>query len=189
MTVDDGGAPNFDPPMATLAICKPHIRRGAQSGDLVLGFTGRALGDNPHAVLWAGVVKEKLSFEDYWEDRRFQRKKPGHRSMPDNIYRPRGEWFEQVPNEKHNKPRQMAADLAGEWVLAFERYWYFGDRRPELPARFGLRLTTSRRGHRWNDLDPSESAALVRWLDGKAGTRGGGTRSRKVSAGRRKRSC
>lgn len=41
IATDVGGAPNFEGPAATLAICKPPIRRGAGIGDLVLAFNGR----------------------------------------------------------------------------------------------------------------------------------------------------
>src|SRR4051812_614357 len=85
---DDGSAPNYDPPFGTLAICKPKIRKGANPGDLVLAFAGRELGRDPHRVVWAGRVIEKLTLEEYWADVRFQCKKPNASHVPDNIYRP-----------------------------------------------------------------------------------------------------
>ena len=59
MTCDDGSAPNFEAPNATLAICKPKVRLLAQPGDMVMAFTGKALSPEPHAVCWAGEVTEK----------------------------------------------------------------------------------------------------------------------------------
>ena len=47
---DAGSAPNYDPPMTTLAICKPRIRLTADVGDLVLAFTGSRLGPEAHGV-------------------------------------------------------------------------------------------------------------------------------------------
>jgi Nucleotide modification associated domain 2 len=40
ITTDKGAAPNFEPPEATLTICKPRIRRKAELGELVLAFNG-----------------------------------------------------------------------------------------------------------------------------------------------------
>lgn len=36
IAVDSGGAPNYDAPAVTLAVCKPRIRKKARIGDLVL---------------------------------------------------------------------------------------------------------------------------------------------------------
>jgi len=120
IVVDRGGAPNFEPPLPTLAVCKPKIRLKADKGDLVLAFTGRTLGPEPHAVRWAGIVGERFTFEEYWNDPRFVTKKPGVADHPDNIYRPNGTGLEQVTNETHDR-RSMETDLGGRHVLAFDR--------------------------------------------------------------------
>lgn len=52
IVVDSGAAPIYDTPCTTLAVCKPRIRRKANVGELVLAFA------------------------DYWNDARFQTKKP-----------------------------------------------------------------------------------------------------------------
>jgi hypothetical protein len=72
---------------------------------------GKSLGSNPHAVRWAGVVVEKLTFEDYWSDRRFKVKRPDFSSTPDNIYRPAASGFEQVKNWRtvRSKPKRISA--------------------------------------------------------------------------------
>lgn len=165
IATDAGSAPNYDPPCVTLAICKPRIRMSAQPGDLVLAFNGSGLHPNPHSVRWAGMISEKLSFTDYWDDPRFQSKKPDRCARPDNIYRPAGLEFHQVPNPVHG-PEALATDLGGRYVLIFDRHWYFGSTAPELPEAFGLRMVNGRRGHRVIDLDAATSVALETWLMG-----------------------
>src|SRR6266481_3668348 len=89
IATDAGSAPNYGPPFVTLAVCKPRIRRKAAIGDLVLAFAGRQVNPSePHSVVWAGIVAEKMSFADYWSDRRFAGKKPGRSRLSDNFYRP-----------------------------------------------------------------------------------------------------
>ena len=164
MTVDDGGAPNLDAPFTTLAVCKPRIRFSALPGDLVIGFSGQTLSAEPHAVRWAGIVRERLPFADYWNDPRFQSKKPGFAEMPDNIYRQLGSEMVQVPNLKH-RPDESSKDLSGRLVLAFDPSWYFGPSNPMLPAKFGLRIVGGRRGHRVTEISPQCWTELTRWLD------------------------
>lgn len=166
IAVDSGTAPNFDPPFATLAICKPRIRRVGEIGDFVLAFTGRSVGPEPHAVCWAGRVREKLTFLEYWKDVRFQGKKPHKSGTPDNIYRPTGGGFELQPNPAHSED-QTAHDLGGKYVLVFQPTWHFGRMGPILPEHFGLRMIGNRRGHRRVQYSPDRLARLISWLDGK----------------------
>lgn len=135
---DRGTAPCFGDGWATLALCKPAIRRGAKPGDLIIAFNGRDLGE-PHRVRWAGVVKEKLGFDRYWHDRRFE-------NRPDNIYRPaRGE-FEHVGGTLHAGEEHRGRDLGGWYVLVFERWWHFRNDDPLAPE--ALWMTKGRRGHK-----------------------------------------
>jgi hypothetical protein len=107
ITVDRGAAPNFEPPETTLTVCKPGIRKWAKPGDVVLAFNGKRLNStDTDSVRWAGVVSEVISLTDYWNDPRFDMKKPGGRpGTPDNIYRPTltggFEWVE----KRRTRPR------------------------------------------------------------------------------------
>ena len=161
---DGGSAPNHEAPATTLAICKPRIRRSANVGDVVIGFSGSRLGPEPHSVRWAGIVSEKLSFAEYWNDLRFARKKPGRSATPDNIYKPFGRSVRLVPNQIHAEGN-VATDLAGEFVLVFDEAWRFGAAAPILPERFELRLVGSRRGHRVVEVRGDDWRELRRWLD------------------------
>lgn len=166
IVVDQGSAPNYDAPFVTLAVCKPRIRRSARVGDLVLAFTGKALGPEPHAVRWAGVVSEKLTFAEYWRDERFQRKKPGQSARPDNIYQPGPGGLVQVPNSTHDESN-VERDLKSEDVLVFDRAWRFDGVIALVPRELDIRMD-SRRGHRVFDLSPAQAKKLLSWLDREA---------------------
>ncbi len=169
IVVDSGAAPNYDKPCTTLAVCKPRIRRKANVGELVLAFAGKRVNAyEPHTVVWAGVVAEKLTFADYWNDRRFATKKPDRSPTPDNFYRPTKDggllWVE---NPVHG-PEAAQHDTSGQYVLALNPSWHFGARGPILPAAFGLRMTHGRRGERLVDLSDAEWQGLRTWLDAQA---------------------
>ena len=183
IAVDSGAAPNYDKPFTTLAVCKPRIRKKAQPGELVLAFAGAKLNAHePHTVVWAGIVKEKLSFADYWNDQRFAGKKPacwntdnsckqqndchrtGQCAHPDNFYRPVDGGLLWVVNPVHG-PEDAQHDTNGQYVLALDPSWHFGANGPPLPASFDLRMTHGRRGERIADLTDAEWRRLKAWLD------------------------
>ena len=163
MTFDGGGAPNFEPPVTTLVVCKPRIRRKAQVGDLVLAFNGKPLSPNPHSVRWAGVVSEVIAIELYWGDKRFRSKRPDHARAPDNIYRLESSAWIQEPNTTHD-PGQLANDIWGQNALIFGQSWYYGDHAPELPEEFDLRVS-ARRCEPMRDLHAGEWSEIKAWLD------------------------
>lgn len=171
IATDAGGAPNFEPPCATLAICKPPIRRKAEIGDLVLAFNGRdaerAAGARwePNSVRWAGIVSEALPFARYWSDPRFAGKRTGWARMPDNIYELVDGVLTQVVNQVHDDGH-VANDLRGENALVFTRAWYFGDSAPVLPEAFGLWMPVRARiGQRLTILADGTAQRVIAWLD------------------------
>ena len=169
IVVDSGAAPNYDKPFTTLAVCKPRIRRKAAVGELVLAFAGQKVNPyEPHTVVWAGIVAEKLTFAEYWNDQRFAAKKPDRTPTPDNFYRPTKDgglmWVENPVHEAD----AMQHDTDGLYVLAFSPIWRFGANGPPLPADFGLRMTHGRRGERVADITESEWRRLEAWLDSHA---------------------
>lgn len=164
IATDRGSAPNYEPPCTTLAVCKPDIRRCAPIGSLVLAFTGSTISRQPHAVCWAGLIEDRLTFAQYWDDLRFEAKKPHWSATPDNIYQPDGMHFRQVPNTTHNAAN-AATDLSGKYVLLFKETWHFGAAGPILPSEFGLRMIGGRRKHRVHDLSSARWVALRQWLN------------------------
>jgi hypothetical protein len=168
LTDDTGTAPNYDPPCLTLALCKPKIRQGAQPGNLVIAFAGRALGAHPDAIIWAGVVTESIGFADYWRDARFQSKKGNPPKVLDNIYEPHpGEpdGFKQHPHAYHDK-YSKEKDVGGRNALIFggPDVWVFRNAPRILPARFGLSMGSARRGHQTSYIGDREWNELRAWL-------------------------
>lgn len=159
ITTDSGAAPNFDPPAATLAICKPRIRRNAQEGELVIAFNGRTLSSEPHSVRWAGIVSKVLWLADYWNDPRFARKKPSHSSTPDNIYRHEGGYWIQESNNIHNF-NDLSRDCGGQNALVFDQYWYLGASDEPLEQEFGLRVASSCRR-----TEPKSIISHGQWME------------------------
>ena len=72
---DLGFAPNPFHGVCTLACCKPEIRKKAQVGDLILGMGAVKPKLSGHLCYWMWV-DEVLSFDEYWADPRFRRKRP-----------------------------------------------------------------------------------------------------------------
>ncbi len=165
IAVDAGSAPNYEPPCVTLAVCKPRIRRKAAAGDLVVAFAGKEVNRyEPHTVVWAGIVREKLTFAQYWEDKRFRNKRPDRSKHPDNFYKPVGGALVWVNNDVHEREATLH-DTGGQFVLTFFPAWRFGAHGPLLPTEFGLRMTAGRRGERVVDLTDDVWQRLKMWLD------------------------
>lgn len=150
MTHDSGFAPNPFHGLLTLATCKPGIRRNTQIGDYVAGFTSvelcRDLPGNEKLVFIMRVT-EKLTFSEYWFDKRFKLKK-STRPIPkgikrinqlstindkirysgDNIYEPNISppiKFTQRLNINHCGSNNKT-DLGGGYVLVSDNFYYFG---------------------------------------------------------------
>lgn len=165
INTDRGSAPNYDGPAVTLAICKPRIRRGAKLGDLVVGFNGVALSSRPNSLRWAGQVGEVMTLEDYWEDSRFNLKRPGTSKTPDNIYRLSRGIIHQVPNSSHDCCN-IETDLNGRNTLIFSKAWHFGEEGPDPPEYFGLHVPmNARRTEPLRQIPQSIRAPLLAWLD------------------------
>ena len=89
---DSGFAPNPFYGFCTLATCKPDIRKAAAIGDWIIG-SGSADKKLKRGgfLVYAMRVTETPSFAQYWQDPRFQKKKPDlsrsrMRECGDNIY-------------------------------------------------------------------------------------------------------
>ena len=97
---DRGFAPNPFHAVCSLACCKPKIRKNAQVGDYILG-TGAARVKMQGQLIYWMLVDEVLTFDQYWMDLRFRRKRPvmtgsTYLRYGDNIYhRDGGEVFRQ----------------------------------------------------------------------------------------------
>jgi hypothetical protein len=146
MVRDFGFAPNPFNGICTLATCKPAIRKYAEIGDWVIG-SGSVSTNLVGQVIYLMKISEKLTFDEYWNDQRFQSKKPvmnvGLKRMHgDNIYNrlANGEWQQQYSqHSKYNgveEPAHKKTDLGGEYVLLANYFFYFGDKHFLVPQEF-----------------------------------------------------
>jgi hypothetical protein len=140
---DFGFAPNPFHGYCTLATCKPKIREKAQIGDWILGVGGSRLKATGKCVYLIKVT-EIATFNEYWLDPRFQRKKPlrnGSYAMMvgDNIYHQQigsEAWIQE--DSHHSNPdgspnlKNLTRDTSSVNVLISDHFYYFGRAAPDI---------------------------------------------------------
>ena len=147
---DYGFAPNPFFGVCTLATCKPRIRRIGSMGDWIIG-TGSSPTGRQGYLVYAMRITEMMTFNEYWEDGRFQRKKPNLRgskkqAFGDNIYfkDEAGQWHQQ--NSHHSRfdgssnPHNICQDTKADRVLLSKDYSYWGGAGPEIPQDSGTTM-------------------------------------------------
>lgn len=153
---DYGFAPNPYYGYCTLATCKPRIRNSAQLGDWIAAYG--ASGTNVHKKLVVLMkVGEILSFDQYWSDTRFIKKKPVfNRSMScmygDNIYHHvGGKWSQELSHHSMADGSinyvNLNRDTQTDRVLVATQFYYFGNNAIEIPKEFEM-LIGYGRNHR-----------------------------------------
>lgn len=176
---DYGFAPNPFYGICTLATCKPRIRKVAAIGDWVIG-TGSKTRKRHRNAVYALRVTGTMTFEEYWADPRFQRKKVNLRgskkqAFGDNIYSrnpANGHWCQ--ANSHHSfhdgspNPLNVKADTGTNRILISSDFVYWGGSGPELPARFldygpAHENICAGRGHK-NDFSPELVGEFVEWI-------------------------
>lgn len=141
---DYGFAPNPFNGVLTLAACKPVIRKGAQVGDFVIGFSDKY---DENKLVFMMKVSEVSTFDQYWNDPRFLCKRPVMNGSlkckyGDNIYHhdDKGDWVQEdshhsfengVVNEDNLKRDTGLTDH----VLISYDFFYFGKNAVEIPKR------------------------------------------------------
>ena len=166
VTDDTGFSPNPFWGFCTLADCKPAIRRTASIGDWIVGISAKARGNR---LIYAMRVDEKVSFAEYFRDRRFAQKIPDYSQASivhkcgDNIYEPLPNGaFQQLQsmhsNGEHEDADAKAHDLSGRYVLISKQFFYFGKNAPVLPA--ALNVLKVGRAHKNNFSSETISAFL-----------------------------
>lgn len=144
---DFGFAPNPFYGVCTLATCKPEIRKSARIGDWVAGIGSKTAGFEGK-IVYAMKVTEKMTFDKYWRDQRFQRKKPYFygsvkQAYGDNIYhreKNNDTWIQEdshhsFPNgllNQHNLDRDTKTDK----ILISNDFYYWGNNAIEVPEKF-----------------------------------------------------
>ncbi len=183
LTSDRGGAPCAtppapgEPPLLSLAICKPAIRRTAQPGDRILGISSHSLANAEGyplcAVIYAAIVQEGIDARDY-----FLPAGP-FTTRPDCIYefhQQNGTAAHTGRSNLHRSEANLIKDL-GRYpfyrngrVLLSKDFRYFGPNASRIPARLHLLYAAAEslgQGHRvYTEKDPEsrEADALFRRL-------------------------
>jgi hypothetical protein len=140
VTHDTGFSPNPFFGYCTLACCKPSIRRSAKLGDWIVGLTPKSLGSR--VVYFMRIDYILPTFDAYWRDRRFARKKPLLRDdIPtrcgDNIYEPTEDGKYRQHGKVHSS-KDIKRDLGGQRILVSETFTYFGSKAVKLPPHLSF---------------------------------------------------
>ena len=176
---DYGFAPNPFYGICTLATCKPLIRKAAMVDDWVIGTGSRSYGLNGYLV-FAMKIAETVTFDEYWADVRFCRKRPYLRgslkqAFGDNIYhhnRVTGKWLQE--NSHHSLPDgnantlNLRHDTQIDRVLIANEFTYWGSDAVRIPRRFrsykGYDVCVKYQGHK--SKFPLELVqSFVRWIE------------------------
>ena len=197
---DGGFAPNPFHGWCTLACCKPKVRKAARAGDLIVGLSRRC-----ERLIYIMRIGEKLTFDQYWRDLRFEKKKPAgfeqdkpdwsrHRveKNGDSIYEPDGiGGFRQLKSAHwdHGTDRESGSakdhDTSADAVHVSRDFVYYGGEGPELEVELSFLFVT--RGHRCH-FTPEQVAVVSRYFDQlPRGRRGEPTRWLKYEARKARR--
>lgn len=173
MDHDYGFAPNPFWGTLTLATCKAQIRKSPALaiGDWIVGLGSKVMGNEGH-IVYAACVDEIITFDQYWDDSRFQVKKAQINGTllqmyGDNVYHTvnGNEVQEPCAHSNDANGRHKKSDISGKNVLLCSQFYYFGDTAPELPAELAyIGDTGNPRATRYTDLDDVEVQAFVDWL-------------------------
>ena len=164
---DYGFAPNPFHGLCTLATCKPHIRIKANMSDWIIG-TGAKTTDLEGRIIYAMLISDKISFEEYFQNSKYSKKKPINpgglkRIHGDNIYFKdnSGKWC-QLPSQ-HSNPdfsenaKHMKNDLSGKFVLISEYFFYFGNKHFLVPPQFRQVCSTIRDYHKIPNIQVAQN--------------------------------
>lgn len=172
---DYGFAPNPFHRVCTLATCKPKIRNPAKIGDWVIG-----VGSNEEGSLFKGKlifameVTEKLAFNEYWNDERFDVKKPimngsNKQFFGDNIYHKENNiWIQENSHHslQNGKPnlKNLERDTSSEFVLISNNFYYFGKKAISIPPKFDIVYEDIGIGHISDKIPPEVRHLFISWL-------------------------
>ena len=171
---DFGFAPNPFHGYCTLATCKPKTRSVANVGDWILGIGGRNLKKGYKKLIFAMKVTEKLTFNEYWIDERFQDKKPllnGSlmQAYGDNIYFYNGsQWIQADSHHSYENglvnEKNLNKDTSCQYVLISKYFYYFGTEFKDIPQMLDEYIVKGGSNHRRVD-NISIINNFSEWLD------------------------
>lgn len=167
---DTGLAPNPFGKYCTLALCTPnHMNATSKPGHWIAGFSPKSDG---YRLVYAMLVNERLTFDEYYRDPRFSEKKPkpqgtAEEQCGDNFYFQKNGYWWRLPSGFHPSQKAMLTDLRkgqGAPVFVSEHYFYYGKSRIDLPSKF-QKLICKGRGTR-TAFDESLVRKFVEWVEG-----------------------
>jgi len=145
ITRDYGFAPNPFFGYCTLACCKPHIRAKAVIGDWIIG-TGSVHNGLLYHLIFLMQVTDKLTFDEYWSDKRFGWKKPFLNGSlkqihGDNIYHSDNGAWQQLDSHHslHDgvlNEANLKQDLGANSVLISDHFIYLGNNSLKVPQEY-----------------------------------------------------
>lgn len=171
---DKGFAPNPFFKVCTLACCKPVIRKGAEIGDVIVGY-GPAKHELSGKIIYWMMVDQIMRFDDYWEEPEFEKKRPrtGGSLMlnfGDNIYHhaPGGRWVQERSFHSDVNSLTGGGNLKRDTgctdrVLIGRDFAYWGAEGPRPPAQFKEFVWTGR-GQVYNVASEERKEAFIGWL-------------------------
>lgn len=144
---DSGFAPNPFYGFCTLATCKGLIREHAQVGDWIVGVGSASQKiQQGGRIVYAMQVSEKITFNEYYNDARFEKKKPiltgsKKQARGDNIYYAESNDWAQIDSFHSNvdgSPHRehIEIDTEVDAVLVGEKFIYFGKDGLFIPDHF-----------------------------------------------------
>jgi hypothetical protein len=180
---DYGLAPNPFGGYCTIAVCKGDIRgsKRLELGDWIFGTGSKALEkiagtEMINHLIYAMKVEEKITFDEYWNDSRFQYKKPiinGSlvKMYGDNFYHKDSEtngWVQE--NSAHSLSNgscnigHRRRDTKSENVLISKTFYYLGDNSPLIPDEF-VEVCSRGRNVKGPAIPKDTADSFVKWLE------------------------
>lgn len=172
---DFGLAPNPFGGIISFAVCRGDIRSNKfmQIGDWLVG-TGSVSMKNEGRLIYAMKVEEIISFDEYWNDPRFQYKKPYLKGTlvqmyGDNFYHTVDERMVQEPSAHSNPDLEQRIklynkDVKGKRVLLSKTFYYFGDNCPLIPTELQT-ICSSGRAYKYKKITEKQIKSFVSWLE------------------------
>ncbi|MCT8947817.1 Nmad2 family putative nucleotide modification protein [Pseudomonas iridis] len=167
---DYGFAPNPFHGYCTLATCKPYIRNSATIGDLIIGT---AAAPRSAEIVFFMEVNEILTFDEYWNDQRFNSKKASYsgsmkKAFGDNIYHTNidGSWIQEDSHHTNYDGSlcedNLLTDTTSNNVLISNNFAYWGSNSPTIPLTL-IDLIKKGPGHKCT-FPPSFISEAKEWL-------------------------
>jgi hypothetical protein len=177
ITRDYGFAPNPFGGYCTLATCKPLLRKVASVGDWVIATGPKTSYNKPGYLFFAMRVDEKITFNEYWDDGRFQYKKPLFNGslkqcFGDNIYffnANSNEWHQQDSHHSYENGNinytNLKKDTKFPYALISKQFYYFGKSNIMIPSVLKEKVCHNQRVPTFKKVEEKFAINFLKWLE------------------------